>query len=217
VFINFALLFKINNMGLTERKEREKIELKNLILDAARKILLGQGQDGLSIRKIADEIEYSPATIYLYFPDKDAILHELMDMGFGVMNEYMKSAYAEEDPIKRIHSIGHAYIRFGLENKDWYALMFNSDKPMKHIEKCCEDWDQGMAMFAFLTQTCQEAIKKLEIKNIEEDILALHLWSSVHGLVNLYLTERLEIVQRNNSSALITKTLDAIIQTVFRK
>lgn len=204
-------------MGLTERKEREKIELKNLILDAARKILLAQGQDGLSIRKIADEIEYSPATIYLYFPDKDAILHELMEMGFGVMNEYMKTAYAELDPVKRIHNIGHAYIRFGLENKDWYELMFNSDKPMKHIEKCLEDWDQGMAMFAFLTQTCKDAIIKLEIKNVEEDILALHLWSSVHGLVNLYLTERLEIVQRNNSSALITKTLDAIIHTVFRK
>lgn len=203
-------------MGLTERKEREKIELKNLILEASRKILLANGQDGLSIRKIADEVEYSPATIYLYFADKDAILHELMEMGFGVMNEYMMDSYAEKDPIKRIHTIGHAYIRFGLENKDWYELMFNSDKPMKHIEKCCEDWDQGMAMFAFLTQTCKEALNQLEIQDVESDILALHLWSSVHGLVNLYLTERLEIVQRNNSSELVTKTLDAIIKTVFR-
>ncbi|MFZ1454440.1 MAG: TetR/AcrR family transcriptional regulator [Saprospiraceae bacterium] len=203
-------------MGLTERKEREKIELKNLILEASRKILLANGQDGLSIRKIADEVEYSPATIYLYFADKDAILHELMEMGFGVMNGYMMDSYAEKDPIKRIHTIGHAYIRFGLENKDWYELMFNSDKPMKHIEKCCEDWDQGMAMFAFLTQTCKEALNQLEIQDVECDILALHLWSSVHGLVNLYLTERLEIVQRNNSSELVTKTLDAIIKTVFR-
>jgi AcrR family transcriptional regulator len=204
-------------MGLAERKEREKLELKNLILEASRKILLAHGQEGLSIRKIADEVEYSPATIYLYFADKDAILHELMEMGFGVMNEYMKDSFTERDPIKRIHSIGHAYIRFGLENKDWYELMFNSDKPMKHIEKCCEDWDQGMAMFAFLTQTCKEALERMEIQNVEEHILALHLWSSVHGLVNLYLTERLEIVQRNNSSELIAKTLDAIILTVFRK
>lgn len=204
-------------MGLAERKEREKLELKNLILEASRKILLAHGQEGLSIRKIADEVEYSPATIYLYFADKDAILHELMEMGFGVMNEYMKDSFTERDPIKRIHSIGHAYIRFGLENKDWYELMFNSDKPMKHIEKCCEDWDQGMAMFAFLTQTCKEALEQMEIQNVEEHILALHLWSSVHGLVNLYLTERLEIVQRNNSSELIAKTLDAIILTVFRK
>jgi AcrR family transcriptional regulator len=204
-------------MGLSERKEREKLELKNLILDAARKMLLAHGQDGMSIRKIADEIEYSPATIYLYFADKDAILHELMEMGFGVMNEYMKDSFKEKDPIKRIHSIGHAYILFGLENKDWYELMFNSDKPMKHIEKCCEDWDQGMAMFAFLTQTCKEAIEQLKIENVEDHILALHLWSSVHGLVNLSLTERLEIVQRNSSHELIGKTLDAIIKTIFRK
>ena len=73
-----------------------------------------------------------------------------------------------------------------------------------------------MAMFAFLTQTCKEALNQLEIQDVESDILALHLWSSVHGLVNLYLTERLEIVQRNNSSELVTKTLDAIIKTVFR-
>lgn len=203
-------------MGLAERKEREKLELKKLILDAARRILLNQGQEGLSIRKIADEIEYSPATIYLYFADKDAILHELMEIGFGVMNDYMAQAYIQNDPVKRIHNIGHAYIKFGLENKDWYELMFNSDKPMKHIEKCREDWDQGMAMFAFLTQTCKEALNTLDIKDLEEEILALHLWSSVHGLVNLYLTERLEIVQNNAGTELITKTLDSIIKTVFR-
>ena len=175
-------------MGLAERKERDKLELKKTILEAARKMLLAHGQDGLSIRKIADEIEYSPATIYLYFVDKDAILHELMEMCFGVMNEYMKDAFAQKDPIKRIHSIGHAYIRFGLENKDWYELMFNSDKPMKHIEKCCEDWDQGMAMFAFLTETCRQAIELHKMENVEEQILALQLWCSVHGLVNLALT-----------------------------
>lgn len=204
-------------MGLAERKEREKVELKNQILDAARKMLLAHGQEGLSIRKIAEEIEYSPATIYLYFADKDAILHKLMEMGFGVMNEYMKIAFNEIDPIKRIQGIGTAYINFGLENKDWYALMFNSDKPMKHIEKCCSDWDEGMTMFNFLTTTCQQAIDQLDLKNVEAKILALHLWSSVHGLVNLALTERLEIVEQNNAHMLIEKTLSAIIQTVFRQ
>ncbi|MFN8339494.1 MAG: TetR/AcrR family transcriptional regulator [Saprospiraceae bacterium] len=204
-------------MGLAERKEREKLELKNLILDAARKILLENGQDGMSIRKIADAIEYSPATIYLYFEDKDAILHELMEMGFGVMNQYMKLAFAISDPVDRIHAVGKAYIKFGLENKDWYELMFNSDKPMKHIIKCCEHWDQGMALFEFLTKTCQEAIKKLQLDNVEDSYLALHLWSSVHGLVNLALTDRLEIVQQGSNEEMISKTLDAIMHSIFRK
>lgn len=204
-------------MGLAERKEREKLELKNLILDAARKLMLDNGQDGMSIRKIADAIEYSPATIYLYFEDKDAILHELMQMGFGVMAQYMSLPYTISNPVQRIHEVGKAYIQFGLENKDWYELMFNSDKPMKHIEKCCEDWDQGLALFDFLTKSCKEAIELLQLKNIDENFLALHLWSSVHGLVNLALTERLQIVKQENTEEMISKTLDSIMHSIFRK
>ncbi len=203
-------------MGLAERKEREKAELKELILAAAKKILLKEGQEGLSIRKIATEIEYSPATIYLYYADKDAILHELMELGFMQMNKYMVQAFAEQDPVRRIHSIGKAYVTFGLENPDWYDLMFNSDKPMKHIEKCMEDWDEGMAMFNFLSMSCKEAIEKLHLKGLEERILALHLWSTVHGLVNLAQTERLEIVGRNQTKDLVNKTLDSMLISIFR-
>ncbi|HMW40596.1 MAG: TetR/AcrR family transcriptional regulator [Saprospiraceae bacterium] len=203
-------------MGTTERKEREKAELKEQILTAAKKILLREGQEGLSIRKIAADIEYSPATIYLYFKDRDAIMYELMEMGFMLMNRYMVSAFAEQDPVRRIHEIGRSYIHFGLENKDWYDLMFNSDKPMKHIEKCMEDWDEGMAMFNFLCMTCKEAIDKLQLKGQNERILALHLWSSVHGLVNLAQTERLEIVERHNNASLIAQTLDSMMQCIFK-
>ncbi len=203
-------------MGLAERKEREKEELKELILNASKKILLREGQEGLSIRKIAAAIEYSPATIYLYYKDKDAILHELMEMGFMLMNKYMVSAFAEQDPVERIHAIGAAYVKFGLENKDWYDLMFNSDKPMKHIEKCMEDWNEGMAMFNFLTMTCSEAIQKLKLKGLEDRILALHLWSLVHGLVNLAMTDRLDIVEKNNSKVLINKTLESVLKTIFK-
>ncbi|MBK9736102.1 MAG: TetR/AcrR family transcriptional regulator [Saprospiraceae bacterium] len=204
-------------MGLAERKERDKAELKELILEAAKKILLKSGQEGLSIRKIATIIEYSPATIYLYFKDKDEILHELMEMGFMLMNKYMVHAYGEQDAVKRIHSIGNAYVKFGLENKDWYDLMFNSEKPMRHIEKCMEDWDEGMAMFNFLTITCKEAIQQLKLDHMEERILALQLWSCVHGLVNLAQSERLEIVARNQSKELVSKTLDMMLISIFRR
>ncbi|MBP8725451.1 MAG: TetR/AcrR family transcriptional regulator [Saprospiraceae bacterium] len=203
-------------MGLSERKEREKAELKELILDAAKRILLKNGKEGLSIRKIAHAIEYSPATIYLYFPDKDAILHELMEIGFGLMSKYLVPAFAEQDPVQRIHSIGKAYAKFGMENKDWYDLMFNSEKPMKHIEKCAEEWDQGMAMFNFLTASCKQAIDLLGLKGIDERILALHFWSTVHGLVNLAHSDRLEIIERNQTRQLIDRTLEAAMASIFR-
>lgn len=203
-------------MGSQERKEREKAELKDHILDAAKKILLKSGKKGLSIRKIAGIIEYSPATIYLYFEDKDQILHELMEMGFMLMTKYMVSAYAEKDPVLRIREIGGAYIKFALENRDWYDIMFNSDEPMKHMEKCRTDWDEGMAMFNFLTMTCQEAITKIQAEHMDARIVALHLWSCVHGLVNLALTDRIHIVENDDPQKLIGQVLDSVMHCMFR-
>ncbi|MFZ1750448.1 MAG: TetR/AcrR family transcriptional regulator [Saprospiraceae bacterium] len=204
-------------MGVTERKEREKAELKELILNASKKLLLKYGQDGLSIRKIAKAIEYSPATLYLYYKDKDEIMHELMEVGFSVMGKYMMESYQEPNPAKRIHMIGTAYIKFGMENKYWYDLMFNSDKQMKLIEKCREEWDQGMQMFDYLANTCQEAILHLGMKDVEPRILALHLWSAVHGLINLAQGERLDIVEVNQVDTLLQRTLDSVFKTVFKE
>ena len=62
-------------MGISERREREKQELREKILEKAKEILIKEGQDNLSIRNIATAIEYSPATIYLYFQDKDEIVY----------------------------------------------------------------------------------------------------------------------------------------------
>lgn len=204
-------------MGTAERKEREKAELKEQILNAAKKILLKSGKEGLTIRKIAADIEYSPATIYLYFQDKDQILHELMEMGFMLMNKGMVHAFAEKDPVKRIREIGRAYVRFGIENKDWYDIMFNSDEPMKHMQKCCEDWDEGMAMFHFLTMTCKEAIDKHQLRSLNEQVLALQLWSCVHGLVNLTLTDRLKIVDHDEPGILIEQVLDSMMECLFKE
>ena len=203
-------------MGVAERKEREKIELKQSILEAAKQILLDSGQQSLSIRKIAQKIEYSPATIYLYFQDKDAILHELMDMGFSLMFVHMKEAFSIQDPVDRIEKIGFAYVSFGLQHKDWYHLMFNSDKPMKHIEKCKEDWDQGMQMFEILCQTCQEATDAKGLPHLNSRILAVQLWSGVHGLVNLALTERLDIVSDTKDEDIIPATIRNMVQTIFK-
>jgi len=201
-------------MGTADRKEREKAELKELILKTAKDILLEDGQEGLSIRKIATKIEYSPATIYLYFKDKDEILHELMEMGFKYMGSYMQHIQ-DTNPINRIFLTGEAYIKFGLENKDWYELMFNSIKPMNHIINCGSDWNEGLSMFNFLIINCEEAIKQAKLKNIEANILALQLWSSVHGMVNLYHSERLCIVIDDNPNELIEKTLKSMINSIF--
>ena len=80
-----------------------------------------------------------------------------------------------------------------------------------------QDWDEGMSMFSFLTETCKAAIDKLGLVDYDEQLLALQLWSSVHGLVNLALTDRLAIVEKYDGQTLIEKTLEANMISIFRK
>ena len=206
-------------MGLAERKEREKNELRELILLKAKEIIIRDGQEKLSLRKIANEIEYSPATIYLYFQDKDEILYQMMDKGFELMASQMQQVYHEPSALKRLFLIGRAYIRFGTENQDWYELMFNSASPMNHIERCKAEWGHGIAIFEFLVATCREALAESGKKHVDERIMALQLWCAVHGLVSLANTQRLLIVDGNCSQGkdceLIDKTLENIMYTLF--
>ncbi|MBK7232005.1 MAG: TetR/AcrR family transcriptional regulator [Saprospiraceae bacterium] len=201
-------------MGISERKEREKVELRELILLKAKEMFLKHGYEKLSIRQIATAVEYSPATIYLYFQDKDEIMHELMNMGFGLMGKELTEAMQEPDAVRRIHIIGRGYLMFGLKNPDWYELMFHSEKPIKHLERCDQDWGHGLGLFDFLLSSCQEAINTGRCKAKNAELLALQLWSLVHGLVSLSLAQRLQIVCHGEDD-LIMKVLDTSVDTLF--
>ncbi|MCB0667116.1 MAG: TetR/AcrR family transcriptional regulator [Saprospiraceae bacterium] len=203
-------------MGIAERREREKQELREKILDKARDILIRDGQDNLSIRNIASAAEYSPATIYLYFKDKDEIVYELMEMGFALMVKDLEPAFAEPDPVERIRIIGQGYVAFGLKNPEWYEIMFNAPQPIQHLEKCQAEWGHGISLFEFLVETCQLVIDQRRTYVDEARLFALHLWSAVHGLVNLAQSQRLEMVEQNGGETLIRKTIDSIMQCVLK-
>ena len=203
-------------MGITERREREKQELRDKILEKAREILIKEGQESLSIRNIATAVEYSPATIYLYFKDKDEIVYELMEMGFALMVEDLQEAFEARDPVDRIRKIGHGYVIFGLKNQEWYQVMFNAPQPIHHLEKCKEEWGRGISLFEFLVETCQEVIDQDRTAVRDARLLALHMWSTVHGLVNLAMTQRLEMVEQNGGQDLIRKTIDSVMRCVFK-
>ena len=181
----------------------------------AKELVDKQGHENLSIRKLAAAVEYSPATIYLYFKDKDEIMHELMMMGFKLMSKSMADAYMESDPGKRIIKIGHAYVKFGLENRDWYNLMFNSSKPMNHLEKCKEEWCEGIQLFDFLVSSCSEVIQIRKILKVQAHILALQLWSSVHGLVSLIHSQRLDVLEGQDPQDLAFQTVELTYQLLF--
>ena len=172
-------------MGITERKERQKAELRQRILDAARSIVLAEGLEGLTMRKVAESIEYSPATIYLHFPGRDEIAVELMRDAFEQLIASFRPLAAIADPVERVVAIGLAYVQFGITNPETYRLIF-MDSPKLSNEMICHDEDDA---FAFLTHTVDEMVGAGRLKShLSSEMVAHLLWASMHGIVSLHLT-----------------------------
>lgn len=178
-------------MGINERKEKQKAELKHLILEASVKLFSEHGYDGFSMRKIADMIEYSPTTVYLYFKDKNEILFELHEIGFRKFEESSRDLLTIKNPLLRLHKMGENYIKFGLENPDYYDLMFLLPAPMEFIDQVNNiEWDGGDKALTALKGLIQECIDKKLIKPGDVNAIAMGIWGMVHGLVSLKIRHR---------------------------
>jgi AcrR family transcriptional regulator len=181
-------------MGIAERKEKQKLEIRKAILDASMKLFVEQGYENVSIRKIADLIEYSPTTVYLYFKDKNEILFNLHEMGFQKMAEYTADLWSIKNPLVRLHKMGEYYIQFGLENPAFYDLMFILKAPMEALQ-CMDancEWKSGDQALGRLKETLQECMDKNLIIKGDVDAIAMTIWSMVHGLVSLAIRNRFD-------------------------
>ncbi|RAS37178.1 TetR/AcrR family transcriptional regulator [Paraburkholderia bryophila] len=114
-------------MGIAERKNRQKQALRERILDAARRIVMREGFAALSMRKIADAIEYSPATLYLHFASRDEIAQALCEEGYAQLLASFEPHAGIADPAERLKALGRAYIAFGVAHPQTYRLIFMED------------------------------------------------------------------------------------------
>src|SRR4051812_30485147 len=103
-------------MTVAKRKEKQKEELRAKILQSARELFMEMGYEHTSIRNIAEKIDYSPTTIYLYFKDKDDVFYALHQEGFTILNQYFKSLEHVSNPFERLKATAKAYIQFAIEN-----------------------------------------------------------------------------------------------------
>src|SRR6185312_14385230 len=117
-------------MGITDRRQRQKEEVRTRILDAAWEIILSEGWQSFSIRKVADAIEYSVPVIYSHFENKDAILLEFSKKGFQLLAEALADAKRGiHEAAEQIRVMGRAYWDFAFANKEYYQLMFGLGIP----------------------------------------------------------------------------------------
>jgi AcrR family transcriptional regulator len=196
-------------MGIAERKAKEKEELKALILQGAKRMFLEKGLEQTTIRNIADAIEYSVGTVYVYYKDKNAIWHDLHLQGFFQLSEEMKDVVTIEDPMERLKGMGRAYLKFAMENPEMYDLMFIMRAPMEYLESCrqCE-WDEGQLIFDGLKNTVQQCMEKGYFKGHTLEALSLLIWSAVHGMCSLMISERLRAINLESRDNIIADSLN---------
>ena len=95
-------------MGVIERRERERLETRARIMDAARDLFAREGYEAVSMRRIAEAIEYSPTAIYVHFKDKQDLLLEICRTDFGAFGHMLADLQSVQDPVERIRRMGHA-------------------------------------------------------------------------------------------------------------
>lgn len=191
--VHYICIVNIINMGITDRKEREKLEMKRLIIEAAMQMFLEEGYEKTSIRNIADKIEYSPGTIYLYYKDKDELLYEVQREAFGRLYEAFVQNAPSKSPWKRLEQIAHTYVSFGMEHPDLYDLMFIIRAPMNTVNEK-EGWVNGDACFNYLTDCISQCVDKKLLRYTDKRLAALSIWSLTHGLVSLNVRCRFKVM-----------------------
>jgi AcrR family transcriptional regulator len=188
-------------MTIATRKQREKEEMRELILHAAKNIFLEKGYAETSIRNIAEKIEYSPGTIYLYFKEKDSIFHALHQEGFRKLIGMMLPLQYVEDPFERLKAMGRIYMDFAKQNKDFYDLMFIMQAPMNmEKDECWEEGDKALDHLKQVIRDCQ-AVGRFEGRDV--DYLSFTIWSAMHGMCALYCRERCQAYENVDALTLM--------------
>lgn len=175
-------------MGSAERRERERAELRQRILDAARDLFVEEGYASVSMRRVADRIEYSAAALYSHFRDKEELFRVLCDEDFRKFAEQFARLVEIADPIARIIQAGRTYARFAIEHPHHYQLMFMTPGiPHRTPEECADHGVPTRDAYAFLRWTVEEAVHAghflEEYSNV--DLAAQTIWAGIHGVVSL--------------------------------
>jgi AcrR family transcriptional regulator len=177
-------------MGSKERRDRERDETRQKILDAARELFATYGYEGVSMRKIAEKIEYSATTIYQHFADKETLIKELCYSDFRHLAATLKDLLKLKDPIDGIRKCGMAYVQFAVAYPNHYRLMFMTPFPAmtkNEGEECEAKGNPDTDSYALLRQLVENAAVcgVLRKSNKDLELVVQTLWAGVHGVAAL--------------------------------
>jgi AcrR family transcriptional regulator len=195
-------------LGVKERRIREKESLRQEILDAARELFIEEGYESVSMRRIAEKIEYSPTTIYLYFQDKAELLNNLCAETFEKLIVRLERSHTRfRDPLERLREGLREYVEFGLQNPQHYRVTFMISH--QHAEnECNEAQAAGFRAFEHLRQGVVECIRAGKFLNVDVDTASQTLWAGVHGVTSLLIANnKFPFVERKKLVSMVLDTL----------
>jgi AcrR family transcriptional regulator len=164
-------------------------ETRNKILDAARQLFIEQGYDAVTMRKVAQAVEYSPTALYVHFNDKEALMRELCTEDFNKLAESFQAVLQVEDPIERLEQVGIAYVNFAVQFPNHYRLMFMTPRPPEVSTPEERKGNIQQDAYALLIAVVQSAMEKncFRPEWSDPELVAQILWAGVHGVVALHL------------------------------
>lgn len=197
-------------MGVKERQERDREEMRRKILDAARELFVSEGYRNVSIRKVAERVEYSPAALYGYFPSKDDLFFALAEEGFRKLFEYTNEHQIfEGDPLVAVREGFMRYYRFSSLHREYFELMF-VDRTVPRIGR---DWERFAFVPQMIGEVCGIIQRAIDLgafpKEMDPEVAFHILWAAVHGPSTAALCDRL--APDEDPEALARDTLEAAI------
>ena len=179
-------------MGIQQRKEREREELRRKVITAATELFQEESYAAVSMRKIAKRVEYSVGTLYLYYRDKDELFLAVQEEAFRTAFTYIQQIPETDDSLARLRAMGENYVRFGMQNPGLYRLMFMMERPMQALPED-HGWESGINLHGLLTSLVKQCITAGRLRSADPDRLSFAIWSFVHGMVSLQIAKRLDI------------------------
>jgi AcrR family transcriptional regulator len=178
-------------MGVKERRARQRTLLRQEILDAARDILVRDGYEGLSMRKVAEKIDYSPTAIYLHFQDRDELVFQVcQDLMAGLVRELRRLEEQTTDPLAGLRKGLRTYIDFGLTHREHYTAAFiipHATTPEMEARYNDPASMTGQA-FGILVKMVVACMEKKKIAASDPMVTSRALWAAIHGITALLIT-----------------------------
>jgi len=178
-------------MGIAERKEREKHQRRLEIIEAAEKVFFSKGFENSTMEDVANHVELSKGTLYLYFKSKEELLRVIVQKAIAKLYElFIEHAEKEENGICKIRAIGEAFIRFYYEYSDYYTIMmYHNSHSNSDAVDCllCEEINKlKLINHKFMVDVIEEGIEDGTIrKDIEPMKTSLLLWAESMGVLQL--------------------------------